>query len=264
MHIAVRRTATLAIAAALALSACGGSDDADSPSPDEPTPTAAADDGSSEADDGDTGADIATSTSRLPDDWPADVPLPRGIEVVGGTSIGAGDEGHQIAVAALVPMTIEELDAFYAAALTDWTETYRTEVVIDGAPSLSVGYELDGRVLLIGGNERDGQTEVGFTYTAPSGGGSAASGDVSVDVSADDLGIDGAQEALDALGIDGIAAALKIALSAERTEVEGGTIHIYLGAASSYTSQIACIAATAVSSDAPVVVHEARGDTTDC
>lgn len=63
--------------------------------------------------------------------------------------------------------------------------------------------------------------------------------------------------ALEAAGIEGVADALAFATKAERYEVDGNTVHLYLGEESQLRGETACIAATAVlAEDHQAVIHD--------
>lgn len=63
--------------------------------------------------------------------------------------------------------------------------------------------------------------------------------------------------ALEAAGIEGVADALAFATKAERYEVDGNTVHLYLGEESQLRGETACIAATAVlAEDHLAVIHD--------
>jgi hypothetical protein len=68
---------------------------------------------------------------------------------------------------------------------------------------------------------------------------------------------DDVDAALEAAGIEGVADALAFATKAERYEVDGNTVHLYLGEESQLRGETACIAATAVlAEDHNAVIHD--------
>lgn len=210
----------------------------------------------------DEGTFEMSTAAELPDDWPSDVPLPDGFVITGGSSIDGGSSGRLVAVSGTAPLTLTELDAFYAGSMGGWTESMRSSSNSGGDELLNVTFAKDGRMLTVGGVDRGDQTEVSFTYAVdPSG--SEASATPGIDVDVDDLGIEGVDEALDAVGVEGIADAMVYALKADRYEIVGDTVHIYLGG-SSHDAMMACIVASSLVTDNPVTIHEADGTSTDC
>jgi len=252
MRITARATAPLLLALTLGVGACGGGDEPSAA--EEAAVRVETDEGSFEM----------SSTGQLPDDWPTDVPLPDGFVVTAGSSVDGGAEGQLVAVSGTVAMTLDELDAFYADALGGWTEAARISSSSGGAPSLNVTYQLDDRMLAVGGTDRDGDVEVAFTYAYQPGTDSGeATGEVP-DVDARGLGIDGVDQALDAMGVEGIASAMVTALDADRYEMDGETVHIYLASDSRHDSMMACIVAGSLIEDNPVVMHAADGSEQAC
>lgn len=273
MRITALMTPVLFVAVA-GLAACGGDDDAGTEAVERAIEQAGGGEVDIDIDDEsgsyrvetDEGTVSMSSSGDLPDDWPADVPLPDGFAITGGSSIDGGSSGRIVAVSGTVAMPLADLDAFYANALSTWTEALRATSDSGDGMLLNVTYQRDGQTLAVGGIDRDGQIEVTFSYTYDPDQDAATppSADAGTAVDAGDLGIDGVDEALDAVGPEGVASALVSALDADRYEIVDGTIHVHLGDGSRYEPMVACIAATAVVADDPVVIHDASGASTAC
>lgn len=67
----------------------------------------------------------------------------------------------------------------------------------------------------------------------------------------------GAGDALDSVGIGGLGFALATALKAERHEIDGNTVHLYLGDGSSLRGDTACIVTDSILGDGQfAVIHD--------
>ncbi|HWL43510.1 MAG TPA: hypothetical protein VNQ73_11250 [Ilumatobacter sp.] len=276
MRIAARSSTLIPLALVASLTGCGGGDDQGTGAVERMIERAAGgdaditidgDSGSFRLDSDEGSVDFSTS-GRLPDDWPADVALPDGLAITSSSSIDGGASGHMIAVSGTAALTLDEFDAFYRQALDGWSEALRTTSDLDGSPTLNVVYQQGTRSLAVGGVSHDGGTDVTFSYSyvpdAEGTGSDTTDTDIG-DVDTGDGGIRdalGVGDALDLVDVEVVAGALVSALDAERYEMDGETIHVYLG--DSYDAMMACIVATAVVADNPVVVHDATGTTSPC
>lgn len=264
MRITARATAPLLLALTIGVGACGGGDGDVEDAIEQAGGGNVDVDGDSVRVETEEGSFEMSSTGELPDDWPADVPLPDGFVVTAGSSVDGGAEGQLVAVSGNVAMTLDELDAFYADALDGWTEAARISSSSAGAPSLNVTYQVDDRMLSMGGVGRTGEVEVAFTYAYQPGTGSGETTGDAPDVDGGALGIDGADQALDTMGVEGIADAMVSALDADRYEMDGETVHIYLARGSRYDPMMGCIVAGSLIEDNPVVMHAADGSEQAC
>lgn len=275
MRISARTITAFASVVVLGLTACGG-DDSSEKAVERAIERAGGGDVDVDVDEGsgdvrissgDDSFDLST-TGDLPDDWPSDIPLPDDFAVSGGSSINGGSSGQLVSVTGTTELSLDEVAAFYTDALSGWTEALRSEVTHDGVRSLNLAFQLDDRFFSVGGQEQDGRTELGFSYTYALGEGEEPTTSIgldgNVDVDIDDLGIEGASEALEALGPERIAEALVSTLDAERYEILDGTVHIHLGDDASYSAMVACLVGSAVIADTPVVVHGADGTENAC
>lgn len=73
----------------------------------------------------------------------------------------------------------------------------------------------------------------------------------------------GAGEALDAIGPEGVASAMVTATGAERYEMQGDVVHLYLSPEGTINNaEMACMVANAVINEGDeVVIHDAEGET---
>lgn len=79
------------------------------------------------------------------------------------------------------------------------------------------------------------------------------------------MGIDGASEALDGLGLENKGSALVSAMGADRFEVEGDVLHVYVSDASRVPAGTECMVVGAILSDGEMaVVHLADGTEVSC
>lgn len=104
-----------------------------------------------------------TGGSGLPDDWPEDIPMPDGVEVVYGSS---SPEGATVTVTG--SGSVDELMADFEDALSDWTaedettmetggDTFRSARFVDGEREVSVSVSNSG-----------GEATAALVYTAGS------------------------------------------------------------------------------------------------
>lgn len=92
---------------------------------------------------------FSTGTGEIPGSWPDDVPLPPLRDVV-GSEINDANGGELVNVAGATDLSIEEVEAFFADALDGWTETLRSSFGDGSSQTLQLGYDLDGRTLVVG------------------------------------------------------------------------------------------------------------------
>lgn len=126
--------------------------------------------------DGDENVEIATDdgTVRIgggtvPDEWPGDVPLPSGFEVATSSSF-SNDDGQYAAVIGNADMTPDEVHDFFASALTDWEESSRMSVNVDGGDIQTVSYEQRGRHLVVSTNDAPDAELISVTYQSEESG----------------------------------------------------------------------------------------------
>ncbi len=131
-------------------------------------------------------------------------------------------------------------------------------------PSRLAAVALAASVLVLGacGGDDDGDAAADAPVaeaTTGSDPGSDPGSDTGSDTGSVDNPLGGADvdAALEAAGIEGVADALAFATKAERYEVDGNTVHLYLGEESQLRGETACIAATAVlAEDHKAVIHD--------
>lgn len=271
MRIASRAAAPILLVLTVAMAACGGDD---SDAVERAIEQAGGGDVDIEVDDdsgefrvaSDDGSFAVSSSSELPDEWPADIGLPDGFQITGTSSVSDGGSGSLVGVSGTVTMTLDELDRFYADTLSGWTEAMRTTSGTGEGAHFNATYQQGGRSLAVGGLGGGDAIEVTLSYIEDpaQSDGSAEPVAPNVDIDAGGLGIDGVDEALDMVGTDAIASALVSALKAERYEIVGDVVHLYLTDTGTSDAMMACIVANAVVSDTAVVVHDASGTETAC
>lgn len=97
------------------------------------------------------------------------------------------------------------------------------------------------------------------------GGYSGGSGDGTSTGMAEAIGGDDVAEALDAVGLEGKGHALVVASGADRYEVEGGVLHLYLGGDASMPEGVECmIVGSVLTGEEKAVVHRADGTEVSC
>lgn len=84
----------------------------------------------------------------MPDDWPDDIPLPPGFEVVSGHDSRDG-ENETVSVTGSVDGGPEEVMAFYTDGLSGWTEANRSTMGDDSFKQLSTTWENGDRTLMV-------------------------------------------------------------------------------------------------------------------
>lgn len=108
---------------------------------------------------------FSSQAGEIPSSWPDDLPLPSKIEVEMGTEMMDADGGATVMVSAITPVSVEELKAFYAEALSEWDETYSSSSSSDGMSYVQVGYAKNDRSVMIMLSEVDGASQINVTHT---------------------------------------------------------------------------------------------------
>lgn len=112
----------------------------------------------------------SAATGKIPKDWPKDVPLPKGLEVVTGSAMGSATE-KLMSVSATTKMSPDEVTAFYDNALKGWEEANRYNSTSDGSSYGSVTYNSGERnVQLTTTTDAKGATTISITYTSKTDG----------------------------------------------------------------------------------------------
>lgn len=108
---------------------------------------------------------VTMGSDRVPDEWPDDIPLPPGFRLTTSSAMASGD-GQYAALIGNADLTPDEVDQFFSAALTGWTEASRMTFASGDGDLLSVTYEQTGRVLVLGLNSASGAELITLTYQA--------------------------------------------------------------------------------------------------
>lgn len=113
------------------------------------------------SDDGDTSMDISTGEGEVPDDWPAEIPTPDGLDIENASSFTSGDD-YVVTVTGKAPGQ-------------DWVESYGSAVEeagfseatrMESSEALNLFYEAPGwAVTVFGVPSGDGQWDVVVSAT---------------------------------------------------------------------------------------------------
>lgn len=124
------------------------------------------DDGDSITYESDDGSITFGGSGEVPEEWPADVPLPDDLRIESSVETVTAD-GLYLALVAQVAESPEDVAALYADALSAWTEV--SSITTQGANGelRSISYQDGERQLLVSVEDNRGSTTLTLTYLAP-------------------------------------------------------------------------------------------------
>lgn len=107
---------------------------------------------------GEDGSSWSMGGAEVPDTWPADVPLPDEYDVqTASTSTDAASGGQMTILLGTTSMSLEQVQQFYADALSGWEEGMNMTSSSGGSGSMTLAYSRDGRTVMVtAGDEADG------------------------------------------------------------------------------------------------------------
>lgn len=108
---------------------------------------------------------LSAGQGSIPDAWPSDIPLPD-LEGITSSEIANGASGDFITVLGTTDLSADEAVAFFVDALGGWTEASRMTFGDPGGRTIQLGYELDGRELLVGIVEDGSTTTLSLSHSA--------------------------------------------------------------------------------------------------
>jgi hypothetical protein len=106
---------------------------------------------------------MTTASGEMPAGWPSDIPVPRDLEVLSGTSMDSADE-KLVVVTGTTSRGAKELLDEMKAALSSWTISGETTTTTDGATFTSAQFELGDRRLMFQANDIDGETTLNLSH----------------------------------------------------------------------------------------------------
>lgn len=86
--------------------------------------------------------------TEMPDDWPSDIPLPPGFEVISGHETRDGDN-ETVSVTGSADGTPDDLMSIYTDGLSGWSEANRSSMGDDSFQQLSTTWEKGDRTLMV-------------------------------------------------------------------------------------------------------------------
>lgn len=119
--------------------------------------------------DGEGSVDIETEdgslsfgTGEIPEEWPQDVPVPEGIEVLSGTTMDASD-GKLVSITATSDRSPEELLAELKETLGDWEISGESTMTSTDGDISGAQWDTDGRRFTMAASNGGDGTETSLT-----------------------------------------------------------------------------------------------------
>lgn len=123
-----------------------------------------ADDGTVEVETED--GSMSFGTAEVPEEWPEDIELPDGLEILSGTSMDASD-GRLVAITATSEQSPDELLEGLKSQLSDWEISGETDMSSTNGNLAGAQWDTDGRRVTFaassGGDGNDVSVTIGHT-----------------------------------------------------------------------------------------------------